>query len=350
MKNNDKTVMRKIFPVGKLPLNILKRLLEKYSVLDKSIVVGPNIGLDAAVIEFGNRYLLAKTDPITFTSEDIGLYAININANDIAAMGGAPRWFLATILLAEGKADAKMAEKIFSQLSHACKRLNICFCGGHTEITSGIDRPIVIGQMLGEVKKNNLVTARGAQTGDALILTKGIAIEATSIMARERGKELTKKFGKAFVSRCRDFIKNPGIGVLKDSRIAAQYAAIHAMHDPTEGGLAAGVRELAIASKRGIVVDRDAIPILPECRRLCDYFGIDPFCAIASGSLLIAVAEKDSERVVFGLKRNGIEASIIGKVVEKKRGVKIREAGKSKALKMFERDEITKILALSEKS
>ena len=335
--------MRKTFPVGKLPLHILKRFLKKYAVLDKSVIVGPDIGLDAAVIEFGGKYLLAKTDPITFTAKDIGLYTININANDIAAMGGVPRWFLSTVLLPAGKADEKMAETIFSQLSHACKKLNISFCGGHTEITYGIDRPIVIGQMLGEVKKDKLVTAAGARIGDNIILTKGIAVEATSIMAREMEKELIGKFGKVFVSRCKNFVKNPGIGILKDSQTAARFAKIHAMHDPTEGGLATGLYELAIASKAGIIVDRDKIPVFSEYQKLCNYFRIIPLGAIASGALLIAVTERDSKRVVFGLKRNGIEASIIGKVVERKKGVKIRENGKLKNLKFFERDEITKI-------
>lgn len=335
--------MRKIFPAGKLPLNILKRLLKQYTILDKSVIVGPDIGLDAAVIKFGNKYLLAKTDPITFTAKDIGLYTININANDIASMGGAPRWFLATMLLPEGKADAKMAEEIFSQLSNACKKLNISFCGGHTEITSGIDRPIVIGQMLGEVKKNKLVTARGAKIGDDIVLTKGIAIEATSIMAREFTDKLEVKFGSRFVNRCKNFINNPGIGVLKDSQIAARYGKIHAMHDPTEGGLGAGLHELAIASKTGILIERDMILILTECRKLCDYFGIDPLGAIASGSLLISVSSRDSKKVISGLKKNGINASIIGKVVDKKRGIKIRENGRLKNLKIFARDEITKV-------
>ncbi|MBI5048286.1 MAG: hydrogenase expression/formation protein [Deltaproteobacteria bacterium] len=334
---------RKILPVGKLPLNILKRFLKKYSILDKSIIVGPDIGLDAAVIEFGNKYLLAKTDPITFVSEDIGLYTININANDIAVMGGLPRWFLAAVLMPEGKASEKMAEEIFSQLSNACKKQNISFCGGHTEITSGIDRPIVIGQMLGEVAKDKLVTARGAKVDDAIILTKGIAIEATSIMVREKEQELAKKFGMAFVNRCKNFIRCPGIGILKDSHIAAKFAKIHAMHDPTEGGISTGLHELAIASKAGIVMEKDKVPVFSECQRLCSYFGIDPLGAIASGALLIAVSERDSKKVISGLKKNGIKASIIGRIVDRKQGVKIRENGKLKSLRIFERDEITKI-------
>jgi len=91
------------------------------------------------------------------------------------------------------------------------------------------------------------------------------------------------------------------------------------------------------------MVDKDKIPIFSECRKLCDYFGINPLGAIASGSLLITVAERDSIKVVSGLERNGVKASIIGKVVDKKKGVTMRENGKLKNLKIFERDEITKI-------
>lgn len=339
-----KIVMNKTFPVGKLPLRILKRFLKKYTVFDKSVIVGPDIGLDAAVIEFSNKYLLAKTDPITFTAKDIGLYTININANDIAAMGGVPRWFLAAILLPAGKADAKMAEAIFSQLSHACKKLNISLCGGHTEITAGIDRPIVIGQMLGEVEKGKLVTARGAKVGDAIILTKGIAIEATSIMAREKRKEIEGRFGRRFLSRCENFIKTPGISIINDSRIAVKSGTVHAMHDPTEGGIATGLHELAIASEVGMIVEKDKIPVFRECALLADYFGINPIGAIASGALLISASSKDSKKIVAGLEKNAIHASIIGMIVEKRKGVKILENGKLKNLKLFERDEITNIL------
>ncbi|HBO85267.1 MAG TPA: hydrogenase expression/formation protein [Deltaproteobacteria bacterium] len=341
--NTLKLNKNKILPAGKLPIKILERFLKQYAAFDESVVVGPGIGLDAAVIKPQGGYLIAKTDPITFVSEDIGLYAININANDIAAMGGVPKWFLATILLPEGRATINMAEGIFAQLSDACKKLDISFCGGHTEITSGILRPIVIGQMLGEAGGKGIITAAGARTGDNIIITKGIAIEAVSIMAREMEKELAVRFGQRFVSRCKNFIKYPGIGVLKDSMIAVRYGRVNAMHDPTEGGIAAGLNELAIASKAGIIIDRDKIPVFPECKRLCDYFGINPLGAIASGSLLISAPPEDSKRIITNLKKNGIKAVIIGRVVDKKYGVNIRENNRLKPMKVFERDEITRI-------
>ncbi|MEE9591806.1 MAG: AIR synthase family protein [Thermodesulfobacteriota bacterium] len=330
---------------GKLPLNILDRLLKRYTSPDSRVVIGPSIGIDAAVIRFGGSYLIAKTDPITFVARDIGLYAININANDIAVMGGKPRWFLATILLPEEGATDRMAEDIFSQLSRACREIGVTLCGGHTEITFGIDRPIVIGQMLGEVKKDKLVTAAGARIGDDVILTKGIAIEGTSIMARKMGKELKGRFSDSFIRRCIGFTKKPGISVLKDADIAVKKGGIHAMHDPTEGGLATGLHELAMASDVGAVVDKDAITILPECIKFCNYFGLDPLGLIASGALIITLDPEHTGRVLRGLDRGGIKSSVIGKVVSRRNGIRLLEDGKKRVLKPFDRDEITKIIS-----
>src|SRR3989304_10554623 len=233
---------------GKLPLRLLDRLLKRYTFKASSVVVGPGIGIDATVIKTTGDYLIAKTDPITFVAEDIGLYAININANDIAAMGGKARWFLATILLPEKKTTPRMVAGIFSQLSKACQDLDISLCGGHTKTTFGIDRPIVIGHMLGGGKKKNLVTAAGAKVGDDILITKGIAIEATSILGRKKEKELRRRFSQRFINRCQETIRRPGLGGLKDARTAMRCGKGHAMHDPTEGGLASGLHELAMAS------------------------------------------------------------------------------------------------------
>src|SRR3990170_7069390 len=321
--------MKKVrLPPGKLPLRLLDRLLKRYTSKASSVIVGPSIGIDAAVIDFAGDYLIAKTDPITFVAEDIGLYAININANDIAAMGGNPRWFLAAILLPEKKTTPRMVERIFSQLSKACQDLDISLCGGHTEITFGIDRPIVIGHMLGEVKKKNLVTAAGAKVGDDILITKGIAIEATSILGRKKEKVLRRRFSQRFINRCQETIRRPGLSVLKDAQTAMRCGKVHAMHDPTEGGLASGLHELAIASKVGILVDKETIPVLPECRRLCDHFGIDPIGAIASGALLITLHPRNTKRVIEGLGKEGIKATVIGRVMAKRDGIKIREGEK----------------------
>lgn len=331
-------------PTGKLPQDILERMLRAYTTSGRGVVVGPSIGEDATAIDMGDRYLLLKTDPITFVAEDIGTYAININANDIATMGGRPQWFLATILLPERHTTPELVEEIFRQLSGACERIGVSLCGGHTEITPGLDRPVVIGMMVGEVAKDRLITTGGARPGDDVILTKAIAIEAASIMAREKGEELKGLFGEDFVKRCREIINEPGISVVRDADIAIRSGRIHSMHDPTEGGLATGLYEVARAADVGLIIYEDSIPILEECRSLSTHFGLDPLGLIASGSLLITLDPEDTDRVIRALRDEGIPATLIGKVLPKEEGLKMIKGEQVVELPSFERDEITRIL------
>ena len=330
------------YPTGKLPLEDLSRLLARYTREDPSIIVSPGIGRDATVISFGDKYLVAKTDPITFATDQIGWYGVNINANDIAAMGGTPRWFLATLLLPEGKTGPKEVEDIFAQISGACEELGIILCGGHTEITYGLRRPILVGQMLGEVDKDKLVAPDKIRVGDEIILSKGIAIEGTALIARE-WKGLRSQLDGEEIRKCRELLRSPGISVVREARIASEVAAVHAMHDPTEGGLATGLRELADAAGMGMLVEMDQIPVLPETALLCEKLKLHPLGLLASGAMLIAVAPKDSDKVIRALERAGISASVVARVWERKRGVKLAERGKVFDLPSFDRDEVARL-------
>jgi hydrogenase maturation factor len=332
------------FPPGKLPVDVLEGLLRTHTSTIHGVVAGASIGEDAAAIDIGEKYLLAKTDPVTFVAEDIGTYAVFVNANDIAAMGGRPLWFLATVLLPEKTTTRELVERIFDQLSSACRRIDVAFCGGHTEITVGIDRPIVIGTMLGEVEKDRLVTTGGARPGDDILLTKAIAIEGTSILAREKGEELASLFGEEILRRCRNLAEKPGISVLEDARIATRNGRVHSMHDPTEGGLANALHEVAAAADVGLVVDEDRIPILDDCRVLCRHFGLDPLGLIASGSLLITVEPSDSGNMIRSMKEADISVRKIGRITTKKEGVKIESKCRIMDLPRFARDEIARIL------
>jgi hydrogenase expression/formation protein HypE len=330
------------YPAGKLPLEDLSRLLARYTREDPSMVVTPGIGRDATVISFGDKYLVAKTDPITFATDQIGWYGVNVNANDIAAMGGTPRWFLATLLLPEGKTGLKEVEQIFAQISGACEELGILLCGGHTEITYGLGRPILVGQMLGEVEKNKLVSPDKIRVGDEVILTKGIAIEGTALVARE-WKSLRDAFEEEEIRQCRNLLRSPGISVVREARIASEAAGVHAMHDPTEGGLATGLREMADAAGLGMLVEMDQIPILAETALLCRRLKLAPLGLLASGALLIAVGAKDSARVIRALENDGVRALVIAKVWEREKGVKLAIGGKITDLPSFARDEVARL-------
>lgn len=337
--------MRKL-PIGKLNIGHLSKLLKQYKgASSSSVIVGPAVGEDAAIIDFEGDYLIAKTDPITFATDQIGQSAIDVNANDIACMGGNPKWFLATILLPEGKTDEALVEKIFSQLSEACQRLGIAICGGHTEVTYGLDRPIIVGQMLGVVSKEGLIKSSDAKVGDHILLAKGIAIEATSLLAHEKENELLKSFDGLFLKKCKLFLKEPGISVLEDARIAIKSGGIHALHDPTEGGLATGLHELASASGTGIEVWFDSIPIFSETKNLCDFFKLDPLGVIASGSLLIVCDSASSGKITNSLKREHIECSHIGLIKDRTEGITIIQDSKKTSLRCFDQDEVSKVFS-----
>jgi hydrogenase maturation factor len=332
-------------PAGKLPPAVLERLLRAcHPPASSGVVIGPRYGEDAAVIDMGAKYLVAKTDPITFTEERIGWYAVNINANDIATLGARPRWFLATVLLPEGRATPDLARQIFRDILRACRALGIALCGGHTEITLGLPRPIVVGQMLGEVKKSELIRKESQRPGDLIILTRGVAIEGTAILARARGGELRKKVGLAAVSRAQRWLRDPGISVVHDAHLAVRCADIHAMHDPTEGGLLSGLAEIAGAGGVGLRVWKDKIPVLPETLAFSRALQFDPLALIASGALLVVAAPASVPRLLRAYAREGIPATVIGEICAKKEGTRLVENGRGVHLRVPKRDEIARLL------
>jgi hydrogenase expression/formation protein HypE len=333
---------RGCYPAGKLPAEDLAKLLMRYTQEDERVVVRPGIGIDATVISFGDRYLVAKTDPITFATDQIGWYAVHVNANDVAAMGGNPRWFLATLLLPEGKTGADEVEAIFSQISGACQELGVVLCGGHTEITYGLDRPMVVGQMLGEVEKEKLIIPEKARAGDEILLTKGIAVEGTALLVRELA-ELRGFFSADWLKRCQDLLRVPGISVVREAQIANTVAEVHAMHDPTEGGLATALYELASATGMGLWVEMEKIIILPETLLLCQRLNLNPLGLIASGALLMVVPQGESTKIIRALEAEGISCAVIGRIWESEKGVKLSKEGKVEDLPLFRRDEVARL-------
>lgn len=336
--------MDHVYPVGKLPTEALERILRRYAFSsDPRVLIGPGIGQDAAVISFGTRALVTKSDPITFATERLGWYAAHINANDIAAMGATPKWFLATLLLPEGLTTPALIDRIFSGLSEACDELRITLCGGHTEISYGLTRPIMVGHMLGEAEADRVVSAAGARAGDDIILTKGIAIEAVALIALEKRALLRQTYPASFVDACEAYLQSPGLSVVNDARVAMETGGVHAMHDPTEGGLATGLREICMAADAGLLIDSDRISVLPEAATLCSRFGLDPLGVIASGALIICADPAMSAPIVSRLSDAGIAAAVIGTMQPPDFGLKMQTGGTLIDLPAFNRDEIGKI-------
>lgn len=331
------------FPVGKLPPDVLGALLENTSSHPR-LVVGPQVGEDAAVIDMGDRYLVAKSDPITFVERHIGRYAVHVNANDVACMGATPLWFLMTLLLPEGRADESMVSRIWQEVGDACDDLGVTLCGGHTEITSGLEFPILSGHMLGEVSKENLIRGADAQADDLILLTRAIPVEGTAILADAKYDDLKSILDVEILENAKRYLESPGISVVAQALAAAGTGHAHAMHDPTEGGLATGVHEMARAAGLGAIVEESRIPISLEGGEICKALGINPLGVITSGALLLAVPAGGEETVREALIKTGAMGVRIGKFCLPESGVMIRRDEKIFPLQRFDSDEISRVL------
>jgi len=302
--------------VGKLPPELLSTILSRAAIDDPRVILGPGIGLDCAVVDLGDRLAVYKSDPITFASDQIGYYLVHVNANDIATTGARPLWLLVTLLLPENGATAELPDAIMTQIYGACRDLGIAVIGGHTEITTGLDRPIAMGTLIGEVARDKLITPRGARTGDRVLLTKGVPIEATTLLAREFPARLHGALTSTEIAAAQNYLFEPGIGITRDARTAIKAGRVTAMHDPTEGGIVTALWELAQASGKTLRVDPREIPVPALARRVCEVFAIDPLCALASGSLLLTAPPADAAAICKTLAHEDIACADIGVVAD----------------------------------
>lgn len=331
-------------PVGKLPGDILARLISTYVADDPSVLVGPGLGYDAAAVAVSGHALVVKSDPITFATEDAPRYLVNVNANDLACLGAVPRWLVVTALFPEHGTTEAIVEAHFRQLCEVCAEQDITLIGGHTEITAGLTRPILAGQMLGDVADGQLLRPGGAKSGDVLLLTKALAIEGTALLARELRPTLSEALDHELVARAAELLHKPGMSVVRDARVLREAGGIRALHDPTEGGLATGVRELAEAAGCGAVIDGDAVPILAETAVIAAHLGLDPLGMLASGSLLAAAAPASVAALIAAGAASGIAVTEIGTITSDADRFVITTDGNRRPLPSFARDEVTRVL------
>ena len=339
---NDIVDMGVPLPSGKLPNRLLHDFLNQFIFDDPTVLINPGVGEDITAVDIDSQEVLVlKADPITFATDSIGQYAVLVNANDIATSGAIPQWFLTTLFFPGGTTPSQI-QHVFEELKSFCRQWDITLCGGHTEITDAVNRPIVAGMMAGTVARRDLIDKRRMEKGDRVLLTKGVAVEGTAIIAREFGARL-KKLGMAAgeIDRCRQFLDN--IGIITEAKIAAATAGTSAMHDITEGGLATALEELSIAGGRRIRVDIDKIPVFPETQTICDLLDINPLGLIGSGSLLICCHSKDYKKLMKDVAAAGIEITRIGEIMDKGQGIRAYKRKKQVSWPAFAVDEITKL-------
>lgn len=329
--------------LGKLPPNLLEKILLKIPILDKKVIIGPGTGMDCSVIDFGDEYLVLKTDPISLTAENIGWYAVEINVNDIVTTGASPRWMLTTLLLPEHTTTPEKVENITNQLINGTNKYGITIIGGHTEITHGINRPILSATMIGTVQKDKLISPRGIKSGDLIFLTKEIAIETISILANDFSERTSTILTKDELIIAQSYLHNPGISIFPEASILREGFGVSGMHDPTEGGIASAIWEISIASNKKMDIQLQKIPVSELTMKICSHYSIDPLKSISSGALLFTASPDFREKIISVLSNNFIKVSEIGTVSSEGIGITMVDENGPFLLERPERDEITKI-------
>ena len=329
-------------PAGKLPNDLLAMFLDKFDFDDPSLLIHAGIGEDiAAVADEDMEVLVLKTDPITFVTDSIGRYTVVINANDIATSGATPRWLLTTLLFPCNTTPSQIWHAMH-ELEYTCRQWNIPLCGGHTEITDAVRKPVITGLMAGTVKRAKMIRKANMRKGDLVLFTKRVAVEGTAILAGEfehRLKELGLTENE--IRKAKDYIFQ--LSIMEEARIAADTGNVSAMHDVTEGGLATALEELSIAGGKGIRIDFEKIPVYPITEKICRFLNIDPMGLIGSGSLLICCRPEAYEKLRDGIRKAGIAVTCIGEVLDRESGIKARKNGRPMEWPRFDTDEITRL-------
>jgi hydrogenase maturation factor len=326
---------------GKIPKDILKRLV--FTCLGSPsdrVLKGPNVGEDAALLDMGDRIIIAKANPITGAENKIGWLAVHINANDVAARGGKPLWYLSIVLLPEG-APKSLLETIMKEQHEACCDLGISIVGGHTEVVPGLLRAIVSGFMLGETSAESKITTDGAQIGDDIILTKGLGLEGTGILASDMRHMLVGHVSEAQLDSAVKLLDM--VSVVPEALEASRIGGVHSMHTPTEGGVLNGLLEVSEACALGFTVYEAEMPIHDETVAISEALGIDPLKLLSSGSLLMCVDPDMSKVIIEGLRKIKVNANVIGKVTEGKRIIIDRDGVERTAGEVLQ-DELFRIL------
>ncbi|MBI3997812.1 MAG: AIR synthase [Armatimonadetes bacterium] len=321
---------------GKLSPRLLRERVFPYLGRRADVLVHARVGEDCAVLDFGPSVCVVTCDPITGAAEHLGHLAVHVACNDLATTGAEVVGLLLTLLLAEATAEADL-DRIMREAGEAAQAVGIEIVGGHTEVTPGLDRSLVVMTAIGRAPRDGFVSAGGGRPGDALVLTKGAGIEGTAILALDLADRLSRQVDTAVLARARAFIHR--ISVVLEGRIAAGRGAT-AMHDVTEGGILTGVWELAEASGCGVHLDADAVPVAPETRAICDALGVDPLGLVSSGAMLIATPDPAAAQAA--LADAGISSAVIGMLTDSDRVV--RRGGAESPLVPLDRDELWRVL------
>ena len=323
--------------IGKVPPEILKTHVYPFCGIKRNeVLIHSGFGEDCSIIDFGDRVAVMSSDPITGADKNSGYLSVFIACNDIAACGAQPIGILVTLLLPSGS-DEKTIKDIMTAIHKAAEKINIEVLGGHTEVTPAVRKSVISVTAVGMAEKQSYVTSSGASPGDDVIMTKFLGLEGTFILATDFEDYLKDKLPQTTIQRAK--MLSDQINAINDGLTAAT-AGASAMHDITEGGILGACFEIAEASGIGIEIYKEKLPVLPETEAICRAFQIDPLGLISSGSILITAP--DGKKIVNTLNKQGINATIIGKMT--KNGKFIVAEGRKTPLIPPARDELYKAI------
>lgn len=296
--------------LGKLDNDKLETLiLDRFKKTRPESFGAPRIGMDCAMLDFEGDLIVTSCDPITSAdAKHIGALSVHVNCNDAAAGGAEPVALLVTLLLPPTETEETVA-MIAQDLQDAAERAGVDIIGGHTEVTDAVTRVTTCTTVIARTPKAK--TLCGAVPGDDIVMTKWAGLEGTMLIAGDHADRLAD-LPLEMIEHAKGLSQY--LSVVPESRIAMTLGA-HAMHDVTEGGVLGAVWELAAQEKRGAIVDRDAIPVLPETTAIAEAVGLDPYRLMASGSMLIAC--ENGAQTVAAIQKAGIPAAIIGCITER---------------------------------
>ncbi|MDD5556987.1 MAG: AIR synthase-related protein [bacterium] len=300
--------------MSKFPLRVLRENVYAFTgVSDPDVMLGAAFGEDAAMVRVGGDILLSHVDPIVGAVEGIGYLAVHVACNDIAARGIPPRWILLLIMVPRLE-DAETVGRVMADCRRAADEIDVSIIGGHTGYSSGISRPLAAVTALGVAGGRTPILTAGARIGDVVLVTKGVALEGTAILAQDfAGTAKRLGLGEEEIAGARRFIDM--VSVIPEALDLAEQGA-HAMHDATRGGLLETLLEIAHLSNVGIEIDASSIPVDPLVARFAGAFGFDPLRMISSGTLAATVPPEQAAAALERVRARHVVCAAIGTVVE----------------------------------
>lgn len=327
--------------IGKITPDVFEHVIKPHLGKRRpEVLVGPQHGVDVGVVDLGHGQVMSLTTDPFFIVPEYGWeraawFAVHILASDASTSGLQPRYFTVDLNLPRTMTRDQL-EAMWLATSRACEEIGMAIVTGHTARYDGTNYPMVGGATVISVgARDAYVTPAMARVGDAVIVTKGAAIEATGLFGVTFPQRIAASLGKE-VARAAEALFYQ-MSTVKDAITAVQVGVrehgVTAMHDATEGGVWGGLYEIAQASQVGMVVHRDAVPVLPEVKAVTGLFGIDPYTSISEGTLLLTCRPPQAAEVLQRLEVAGIRASRVGEVVPREEGITLVEGGHRQPLR-----------------